>query len=130
MEPVAFELKRPRLPAFGMLCAHISFGFFAGAFVESWLHNQGINTTGLGIYVMAGTLALLLNALIKLHIIIGWIGVLATDASTKTPSGLALNFSSRTGGRSYFLRQDLRAPHPGPGHDPVGRYLHNQQQRA
>lgn len=74
-----------RVPTiFGTISMVVSAGAI-GFVAERWLHQQGITTEGLGTYVTIGIVAVALNALVRLHAIIGWIAYI--DHPDEKPYG-------------------------------------------
>lgn len=87
-----FHQERPRREVFEFLVLSLLFAFTVSTVVEFLLDWQGINIEGLGLFVMGGTVALLLNAIVKLHIILGWIESIPTDAATKSSRESVLEY--------------------------------------
>ena len=87
-----FQEAYPRREVFGFLVLTILFAFTVSTVTEFLLAWKGVNTEGLGVFVMGGMAALLLNALVKLHIILGWIDSLPTEVMTKSNRESALEY--------------------------------------
>ncbi len=91
--PILFlGYSHPRVAVFWYFLVSLLFAFSLGTVAESLLIREGVEIEGLGIYVIWGMAALLVNTLPKFHIILGAIAYIPTDASTKTPSGSASEY--------------------------------------
>ena len=75
--------SKPRLQAFALCAASLSFAISLGIVAEDRLVKHGVSLTGLGPYVTAGIIAVSADALIKLHIVLGWIARIPTEVSTR-----------------------------------------------
>ena len=77
-----FLTSNPRLQAFLLCATSLSFAISLGIVAEDRLVKHGVSLTGLGPYVTAGIIAVGADALIKFHIIVGWIARIPTEVST------------------------------------------------
>ena len=87
-----FQEEFPRREVFGFLVLTLLFALTVSTVTEFLLTWKGINMEGLGVFVMGGMAALLLNTVVKLHIILGWIDSVPTEVTTKSNRESALEY--------------------------------------